>query len=48
MGVCGVSPDHREPGVVVYDRILHHTENDKRIRVDGMDIAVGPLEGHIF
>merc|ERR1712165_607099 len=26
VGVCGVSPDRREPGVVGYDRILHHTE----------------------
>merc|ERR1712223_728083 len=32
VGVCGVSPDRREPGVVGYDRILHHTEGDKRIR----------------
>merc|ERR1712109_390066 len=33
VGVCGVSPDRREPGVVGYDRILHHTEGDKKIRV---------------
>merc|ERR1712004_940572 len=40
VGVCGVSPDRREPGVVDYDRILHHTEGDKRIRLAGKDLSV--------
>merc|ERR1712156_349558 len=41
--VCGVSPDRREPGVVGYDRILHHTEGDKRIRLAGKDLSVGDV-----
>merc|ERR1712156_1068624 len=40
VGVCGVSPDRREPGVVGYDRILHHTEGDKRIRLAGKDLRL--------
>ena len=48
VGVCGVSEDHRDPGVVVYGRILHHTENDKSIRVDGKDFLVGSLKGNMF
>merc|ERR1712156_1061434 len=43
VGVCGVSPDRREPGVVGYDRILHHTEGDKRIRLAGKDLSVGDV-----
>merc|ERR1712115_19317 len=43
VGVCGVSPDRREPGVVGYDRILHHTEGDKRIRLAGKDLLVGDV-----
>merc|ERR1712156_751970 len=43
VGVCGVSPDRREPGVVGYDRILHHTEGDKRIRLAGEDLSVGDV-----
>ena len=38
--MCGVSPDRREPGVVGYDRILHHTEGDKKIRLAGKDLEV--------
>merc|ERR1711963_1188261 len=40
VGVCGVSPDRREPGVVGYDRILHHTEGDKMIRLAGKNLSV--------
>merc|ERR1712109_195303 len=43
VGVCGVSPDRREPGVVGYDRILHHTEGDKRIRLAGKDLSVSDV-----
>merc|ERR1712156_305899 len=43
VGVCGVSPDRREPGVVGYDRILHHTEGDKRIRLAGKDLSVNDV-----
>merc|ERR1712038_1403545 len=43
VGVCGVSPDRREPGVVGYDRILHHTEGDKKIRLAGKDLSVGDV-----
>merc|ERR1712190_211839 len=43
VGVCGVSPDRREPGVVGYDRILHHTEGDKKIRLAGKDLLVGDV-----
>jgi len=48
VGVCGVSPDRREPGVVGYDRILHHTEGDKRIRLAGKDLSVRPLEEDMY
>ena len=44
VGVCGVSPKRLEPGVVNYDRILHHTEGDKKIRLAGKDLSVRPLE----
>merc|ERR1712004_805533 len=43
VGVCGVSPDRREPGVVDYDRILHHTEGDKRIRLAGKNLSVNDV-----
>merc|ERR1712107_925961 len=43
VGVCGVSPDRREPGVVGYDRILHHTEGDKRISLAGKDLSVSDV-----
>merc|ERR1712165_379837 len=43
VGGCGVSPDRREPGVVGYDRILHHTEGDKKIRLAGKDLSVGDV-----
>merc|ERR1712156_61589 len=43
VGVCGVSPGRREPGVVGYDRILHHTEGDKKIRLAGKDLSVGDV-----
>merc|ERR1712223_560456 len=42
-GVGGVSPERREPGVVGYDRILHHTEGDKKIRLAGKDLLVGDV-----
>ena len=48
MGVCGVSPKRLEPGVVNYDRILHHTEGDKKIRLAGKDLSVRPSEQVIF
>merc|ERR1712018_115732 len=43
VGVCGVSSKRLEPGVVNYDRILHHTEGDKRIRLAGKDLLVGDV-----
>merc|ERR1711934_492518 len=43
VGVCGVSPKRLEPGVVNYDRILHHTEGDKKIRLAGKDLSVGDI-----
>ena len=43
VGVCGVSSKRLEPGVVNYDRILHHTEGDKKIRLAGKDLSVGPF-----
>merc|ERR1712018_107393 len=43
VGVCGVSPKRLEPGVVNYDRILHHTEGDKKIRLAGKDLSVGDV-----
>merc|ERR1711971_334863 len=43
LGVCGVSPKRLEPGVVNYDRILHHTEGDKKIRLAGKDLSVGDV-----
>merc|ERR1712012_1352111 len=43
VGVCGVSPDRREPGVVGYDRILHHTEGDKMIRLAGKNLSVSDV-----
>merc|ERR1712018_242193 len=43
VGVCGVSSKRLEPGVVNYDRILHHTEGDKRIRLAGKDLSVGDV-----
>merc|ERR1711983_680296 len=43
VGVCGVSPNRLEPGVVNYDRILHHTEGDKKIRLAGKDLSVGDV-----
>merc|ERR1712122_243558 len=43
VGVCGVSPDRREPGVVGYDRILHHTEGDKKISLAGKDLSVSDV-----
>merc|ERR1711936_873825 len=47
VGVCGVSPDRREPGVVGYDRILHHTEGDKKIRLAGTFRLVMSLTRHV-
>ena len=38
--MCGVSPQQLEPGVVSYDRILHHSEGDKKIRLAGKDLEV--------
>jgi len=43
VGVCGVSPKRREAGVVNYDRILHHTEGDKKMRLAGKDLSVGDV-----
>merc|ERR1712130_41852 len=43
VGVCGVSSKRLEPGVVNYDRILHHTEGDKKIRLAGKDLSVGDV-----
>jgi len=43
VGVCGVSPKRLEPGVVNYDRILHHTEGDKKIKLAGKDLSVGDV-----
>ena len=42
--MCGVSPKRLEPGVVNYDRILHHTEGDKKIKLAGKDLSVRPSE----
>merc|ERR1712130_805410 len=43
VGVCGVSSKRLEPGVVNYDRILHHTEGDKKIKLAGKDLSVGDV-----
>jgi len=40
VGVCGVSDGHTLPGVVTYNRILHPTEGDKKIRLAGEDLEV--------
>ena len=42
--MCGVSPKRLEPGVVNYDRILHQTEGDKKIKLAGKDLSVRTLE----
>merc|ERR1712061_81842 len=40
VGVCGVSREQKMAGVVTYDRILHPTEGDKKIRLAGKDLEV--------
>jgi len=40
VGVCGVAAQKQAPGVVGYDRILHHTEGDKKMRLAGKDLEV--------
>merc|ERR1712186_89701 len=40
VGVCGVSREQKMAGVVTYDRILHPTEGDKKIRLAGEDLEV--------
>ena len=40
VGVCGVAAQKQAPGVVGYDRILHHTEGDKKMRLAGKDLMV--------
>merc|ERR1712062_86715 len=40
VGVCGVSREQKMAGVVTYDRILHPTEGDKKIRLTGKDLEV--------
>merc|ERR1712110_264308 len=43
VGVCGVSDGHTLPGVVTYDRILHPTEGDKKIRLAGKNLEVNDV-----
>jgi len=43
VGVCGVAAQKQAPGVVGYDRILHHTEGDKKMRLAGKDLEVGDV-----
>merc|ERR1712228_1005363 len=40
VGVCGVSREQKMAGVVTYDRILHPTEGDKKIRLAGENLEV--------
>merc|ERR1712186_23911 len=43
VGVCGVSDGHTLPGVVTYNRILHPTEGDKKIRLAGKNLEVNDV-----
>merc|ERR1712110_931407 len=43
MGVCGVSREQKMAGVVTYDRILHPTEGDKKIRLAGKNLEVNDV-----
>merc|ERR1712083_67118 len=43
VGVCGVSREQKMAGVVTYDRILHPTEGDKKIRLAGKNLEVNDV-----
>merc|ERR1712228_440330 len=43
VGVCGVSREQKMAGVVTYDRILHPTEGDKKIRLAGENLEVNDV-----
>merc|ERR1711881_836291 len=47
VGVCGVSREQKMAGVVTYDRILHPTEGDKKIRL-AVKEHCGPPAGRTF
>merc|ERR1712186_169431 len=43
VGVCGVSGEQKMPGVVTYNRFLHPTEGDKKIRLAGKNLEVNDV-----